>query len=193
MSAISSCSCTYSRYHVRHTTQHVFNRAYLVISTFCVTALGYKQLFEALGITYTPWPYHVPEFAYVITYLLSVVLFLAVGIMLSYHLYNIAWAETSVEAQDHDVYRKKAKSRAEVGNGGTYSFSSTSEKLDSMFHLHTPDPQSSFLPSPLYTLFVPFRINPYTDGRSWARREGYDRHQGVRRGEELTDEEYEDE
>jgi palmitoyltransferase len=43
--------------------------------------------------------------------------------------------------------------------------------------------------SPLYTLILPFRINPYTDGRSWARREGYDRHHGVRLGEELTDEE----
>jgi palmitoyltransferase len=29
---------------------------------------------------------------------------------------------------------------------------------------------------------------PYTDGRSWARREGYDRHHGIRAGEELTDE-----
>lgn len=30
---------------------------------------------------------------------------------------------------------------------------------------------------------------PYTDGRSWARRDGYERHRGVRQGEELTDEE----
>ena len=28
---------------------------------------------------------------------------------------------------------------------------------------------------------------PYTDGRSWARRDGYDRHLGVHAGEELTD------
>jgi palmitoyltransferase len=43
--------------------------------------------------------------------------------------------------------------------------------------------------SPYYTLFVPFRIMPYTDGRAWARREGMARHKGVREGEELTDEE----
>jgi palmitoyltransferase len=30
---------------------------------------------------------------------------------------------------------------------------------------------------------------PYTDGRAWARREGLERHHGVREGEELTDEE----
>ncbi|THU85583.1 hypothetical protein K435DRAFT_385917 [Dendrothele bispora CBS 962.96] len=45
--------------------------------------------------------------------------------------------------------------------------------------------------SPIYTLFIPFSILPYTstDGRSWARREGFERHRGVRRGEELTDDE----
>ena len=48
-------------------------------------------------------------------------------------------------------------------------------------------------PSPYYTLFFPFRVPPYTDGRSWARREGYDRHKGIRPGEELTDEEEEEE
>jgi len=30
---------------------------------------------------------------------------------------------------------------------------------------------------------------PYTDGRSWARKPGYETHRGVREGEELTDEE----
>jgi hypothetical protein len=43
--------------------------------------------------------------------------------------------------------------------------------------------------SPIYTLFLPFRVPPYTDGRSWARRSGLERHNGVRVGEELTDEE----
>ena len=41
--------------------------------------------------------------------------------------------------------------------------------------------------SPLYTLFIPLRILPYTDGRSWARRAGLERHPGVLVGEELTD------
>lgn len=30
---------------------------------------------------------------------------------------------------------------------------------------------------------------PYTDGWYWARQPGYDRHAGVRVGDELTDEE----
>lgn len=34
--------------------------------------------------------------------------------MLSYHLWGVASGETSVEGQDHDVYRNLAKSRGEV-------------------------------------------------------------------------------
>ena len=47
-------------------------------------------------------------------FILSAVICAAVGIMLSYHLYGISRAETSVEAQDHEEYRKKAKDRNEV-------------------------------------------------------------------------------
>ena len=45
------------------------------------------------------------------------------------------------------------------------------------------------LSSPIYTLFLPLRVPPYTDGRSWARKAGMERHDGVHLGEELTDEE----
>ncbi len=43
--------------------------------------------------------------------------------------------------------------------------------------------------SPMYTLLFPFRTLPYTDGRSWARKPGLERHHGIYVGEELTDEE----
>jgi palmitoyltransferase len=43
--------------------------------------------------------------------------------------------------------------------------------------------------SPVYTLFLPLRVPPYTDGHSWARKQGLERHNGVHVGEELTDEE----
>jgi len=51
---------------------------------------------------------------YILMYILSAVLCLAVGIMLSYHLWTVASGETSVESQDHDVYRDVAKSRGDV-------------------------------------------------------------------------------
>lgn len=126
--------------HVRfylfpHKSSWQVSRAYLVLSTFCLSVLGYSQAIQALGITYvgfvlfdfpncdlhgessilqTHWSYDVPEVWYILIYLLSVVLCLAVGIMLSYHLWGIASGETSVESQDHEIYRSRAKSRGEV-------------------------------------------------------------------------------
>lgn len=50
------------------------------------------------------------------------------------------------------------------------------------------DVSTILLHSPTYTLFFPLRVEPHTDGRSWARRRGLDRHYGLRPGEELTDE-----
>lgn len=38
---------------------------------------------------------------------------------------------------------------------------------------------------------LPLRVQPYTNGTSWARREGFVRHVGLRQGEELTDDEEE--
>lgn len=45
--------------------------------------------------------------------MLAAVLFIAVTIMASYHFWSIACAETSVESQDHEQYRKIAKGRGE--------------------------------------------------------------------------------
>ena len=56
----------------------------------------------------------VPQLAYILTYMLSVVLCIAVFIMLSWHLWAVARGETSVEAQDHEVYKRIAKDRGDV-------------------------------------------------------------------------------
>uniref|UniRef100_A0A8H7Y2A7 Protein S-acyltransferase n=1 Tax=Psilocybe cubensis TaxID=181762 RepID=A0A8H7Y2A7_PSICU len=141
--------------------------AYLVLSTFCLCASGYDKFFDSIGVSYKPWDHHVPEIMFAMMYILSIVLCFAVGVMLSYHLYGISWGETTVEAQDHDEYRKKAKARNE-------------------------EFVNSYDVGSLWTLILPLRINPYTDGFSWARRDGYERHQGIRQGEELTDEEDDD-
>ena len=62
----------------------------------------------------TEWEYRVPALAYIVIYLLAAVLCLAVGIMLSFHVWSISCGETTVEGQDHEVYTKKANSRGEV-------------------------------------------------------------------------------
>jgi len=51
---------------------------------------------------------------FAMVYILSLVLCFAVGVMLVYHLYGVTYGETSVEAQDHEEYRKKARQRNEV-------------------------------------------------------------------------------
>ncbi|TFK36733.1 DHHC palmitoyltransferase-domain-containing protein [Crucibulum laeve] len=168
-----------------HNERHfVLFMVYLVLATFCFSILGYPHLMDSLGLYYKPWVYNVPEIAFALTYVLAVVLCLAVGIMLLYHLYSISNGETAVEAQDHTEYRDRAKRRQEEFVN-SYDLGRM-KNLQLFFNIG----ENGY---PLYTLFFPFRIMPYTDGRAWARREGYDKHHGVRAGEELTDEEEEEE
>ncbi|KIJ60372.1 glycosyltransferase family 2 protein [Hydnomerulius pinastri MD-312] len=167
-----------------HNERHfVLFMVYLVLATFFLSYLGYPHALDALGITYVPWTHTLPQLCFILTYMLSVVLCIAVAIMLLWHLWGITRGETSVEAQDHGVYRKVAE-----GRGDTFvnSYDLGKRKNLQMFFNIGPNGY------PLYTLFVPFRIMPYTDGRSWARREGLLRHHGVREGEELTDDEEEE-
>ena len=60
------------------------------------------------------WEHNVPEFMFAMLYILSAVLCFAVGVMLAYHLYGVAYGETAVEAQDHEQYRRQARQRDEV-------------------------------------------------------------------------------
>ncbi|GLB45772.1 putative DHHC palmitoyltransferase family protein, partial [Lyophyllum shimeji] len=113
------------------------------------------------------------QIAFIITYLLSVVLCLAVGIMLAYHLYGVARAETSVEGQDFEVYRRKARERGETFVN-SYDLGPR-RNLQLFFNIG----EAGY---PIHTLLLPLRLAPYTDGRHWARREGFERHAGVRRG-----------
>ncbi|KIK54035.1 hypothetical protein GYMLUDRAFT_177969 [Collybiopsis luxurians FD-317 M1] len=166
-------------YNERH---FVLFMAYLCISTFCFCMTGYLQFIDALGLNFKPdpWPYHVPILVYILEFILSGVLCLAVGIMLSFHLWTVSHGETSVESQDNEVYGRIAKNRGEAFVN-CYDIG----RLKNLQLFFNVGPGGY----PLYTLLFPFRVLPYTDGRSWARREGLLRHRGIRMGEELTDEE----
>jgi len=168
-----------------HNERHfVMFMGYLVLSTFCFNVLGYQQLFKALGITFDhDWPHFMPQLAFILIYILSIVLCIAVGIMLTWHLWSVSIGETSVEGQDHNVYRNVAKQR-----GDTFVNSYDLGKRKNLM-LFFNIGQNGY---PLYTFVLPLRIDPYTDGRAWARCDGYERHRGVRDGEELTDEDDED-
>ncbi|KAF9559286.1 zf-DHHC-domain-containing protein [Agrocybe pediades] len=167
-----------------HNERHfVLFMAYLVVSTFFFSLSGYIRFFDAIGVTSQEWDHFVPEIMFAMIYILCIVLCFAVGVMLTYHLYGVSWGETTVEAQDHEEYRKKAKSRHE-DFVNSYDLG---KSKNFQFFFNIGENGYSWL-----TLFFPLRINPYTDGFSWARREGLENHLGLRQGDELTDEEDDD-
>ena len=109
------------------------DRAYLVIATFCLSVTGYKKALMVLNINFDVgsesrshrvtlliawvqfmWHHRVPSVVFMLTYIISAVLCLAVGVMLMYHLLSIASGVTSVEIHDHEEYRKQARARGEV-------------------------------------------------------------------------------
>ncbi|KAH9042253.1 zf-DHHC-domain-containing protein [Lactarius pseudohatsudake] len=155
--------------------------AYVVIATFCFTALGWPHLFVALGFNFTDeWEHRMSPVVFSIIYFVCLVMCLAVGTMFTWHLWGVAVGETAVESQDHEHYQQVAQSRGEIFQN-SYDLGKF-ENLQLFFNLG-PDGY------PIYTLLLPFRILPYTDGRSWARKAGLERHHGIYVGEELTDEE----
>jgi len=105
---------------------------------------------------------------------------LAIGTMLAWQLWSIAIGETAVEGYDHEYYRNIASSRGETFQN-SYDLGK-SKNIELFLNIGIDG-------YPIYTLFLPLRVPPYTDGRSWARRPGMERHDGVHLGEELTDEE----
>ncbi|KAI0036456.1 zf-DHHC-domain-containing protein [Vararia minispora EC-137] len=156
--------------------------AYLVIATFFFALLGFPHVADAFGLNSYEmhWNYYIPAIYFAITYILCLVMSFAVAVMLGWHLFSVSVGETAVEAHDHDTYRRIAKER-----GGQFVNSydlGNVKNLQLFFNVGMGR-------YPWYTLVVPLRVPPYTDGSSWARRPGLDRHSGIRAEEELTDEE----
>ncbi|KAK6996479.1 Palmitoyltransferase [Favolaschia claudopus] len=181
--AVTKCrKCGINQCVGLHNERHfVLFMAYLVLACLSFSVAGFPHVWRALGagaMYDAPWPYHTPQIAFIMTYILAAVMALAVGIMCAFHLWGVAHGETTVEGQDFEVYRRMAKSRGETFVN-SYDLGKR-RNLELFFNVG----ENGY---PLYTLLLPLRINPYTDGRSWARRDGYERHRGVRVGEELTD------
>ncbi|KAI1797062.1 DHHC palmitoyltransferase-domain-containing protein [Ganoderma leucocontextum] len=166
-----------------HNERHfVLFLIYMVVATACFVAFGWRIVLVALGWSDDPWPHLAPPVAFLLTFILSGVLCMAVTAMAGWHLYMIACGETSVESQDHEYYRKIARQRGE-SFVNCYDMGYL-KNLQLFFNVG----QDGY---PYYTLLLPFRTEPYTDGRAWARRQGFEQHLGVRPGEELTDEDEE--
>lgn len=100
--------------------------------------------------------------------------------MCGWHIWSVAKGETSVEGHDFEAYRSVAKARGEVF---VNAFDLGYRKNLALFFNIGPGRY------PIYTLLLPLRVPPYTDGIGWAKREGMERHHGIRENEEYTDEE----
>ncbi|THU96387.1 hypothetical protein K435DRAFT_892742, partial [Dendrothele bispora CBS 962.96] len=121
---------------------------YLCLSTALYVLLGYQQFLNALGLSFQIlWPYHVPVIAYLLTFILSCILCFAVGIMLIVALWSVMKGETSVEAQDHEIYRKVALNRGEAFIN-SYDLGKT-QNLKLFFNIG----EGGY---PIYTLFIPY-------------------------------------
>jgi len=106
------------------------------------------------------------------------VLSIAVLIMLLWHLRLVMMGETTVENYDNDSYRRLTKERGEhFVNCFDLGWK---RNLWNFFNLDE---------YPIYAMMLPMRVAPYTDGRTWEKREGYDRHGGLEERDEMTDEE----
>lgn len=167
-------------YNERH---FVLFLVYIVVATGFFAVAGYNKFWDSIGFAYTEWTHYTPEFVFSLFYILSAVLCVAVGIMMSFHVWGVGKAETSVDSHDHGIYRKMAKDRGEV-----FENSYDLGKLKNLEVFFNVGPNGY----PLYTLILPLRVLPYTDGRSWPRKPGFTGHMGVGPGDALTDEEEED-
>ncbi|KAI0925493.1 hypothetical protein AcV5_008215 [Taiwanofungus camphoratus] len=162
-----------------HNERHfVLFLVYLVVSTFFYAVFGWQHVLPALGWFGDVWEYLSPPMVFLLTYILAIVMCFAVSIMSAWHIWSVACGETSVESQDHEYYRKRAQARGE-----TFVNSYDLGKRKNLLLFFNVGENGY----PLYSLFLPLRIEPYTDGYSWARKAGLDSHSGMRQGEELTD------
>ncbi|KAI0272925.1 zf-DHHC-domain-containing protein [Russula aff. rugulosa BPL654] len=155
--------------------------AYVSLASFCFVAFGWPHLATALGFDFdVTWEHRMSPLLFTIIYLMCIMMCLAVGALFAWQLWSVAIGETAVENYDHEYYRKVASSRGE-----TFQNSYDLGKMNNLrlfFNVGIGG-------YPIYTLFLPLRVPPYTDGHSWARRQGLDRHHGIQVGEEFTDEE----
>ncbi|KAH9998019.1 DHHC palmitoyltransferase-domain-containing protein [Russula vinacea] len=107
------------------------------------------------------WEHRISPILFTIIYFVCLVMCLAVGTMLAWQLWSVAVAETAVESYDHEHYRKVATSRGETFQN-SYDLGWIVRILLILFMSRL------IVGSPIYTLILPLRVPPYTDGRSWA-------------------------
>lgn len=128
-----------------------------------------------------PWNFRfAPRILFIMIYAKAVVMGAVVFVLALWHLYLVSQGETSVESQDNSHYRAMAKERNErFVNVYDMGFI---QNLQIFFNV---GPGMNYR---YYTLFLPLRIEPYSDGWHWAKGSGLaGHHMGIKTEEEFTD------
>ncbi|PWN50230.1 hypothetical protein IE53DRAFT_374726 [Violaceomyces palustris] len=159
---------------------------WLSIGCAVVSIVGWSAARKAVEFS-SEWPYdYTPRVFVILLYVLAIVMGLALGVMAGWQLILIARGETSVESNDNTHYREVAKRRGQTFIN-VYDVGAR-KNLELFFNVGEGSPHS------YWTIMLPIRINPYTDGWHFAKKRGLrGRHAGIRAEEELTDEELESE
>ena len=129
------------------------------------------------------WPFSwAPRVLFLLIYVLAAVMGVAVGALACWHLLLVARGETSVENQDNAEYKKLARARQ---SSFTNVYDCGWRRNLELFFNVGPGMAHSY-----YTLLLPMRVKPYSDGWHYAKRNGLGgRHAGIAVEEEFTDEE----
>lgn len=129
------------------------------------------------------WDYALaPRVLYLVIYTKAAFMGTAVGLLACYQLWLVSRGETHTENQDNTHYNKIARR-----NGRSFVNVYDLGMLRNLQVFFNVGPGLDY---PYYTLLLPMRIPPYSDGWHWAKRAGLcGRHGGVESFEEFTDEE----
>lgn len=155
---------------------------YMTISCAWVVFWGWTSFNESVDFS-TSWPFWSPRLFVILTWVLALALGVTIGIMFGWQLMLIAKGETTVESSDNEYYRQL--------------FSRRGQKYVNPFDLGVRGNLKEFFNTGRvgrwgwYTVFIPLKIPPASDGWSWPKRPGWE-NQVLPLAEELTDEEDEE-
>ncbi|EST04826.1 Zinc finger, DHHC-type, palmitoyltransferase [Kalmanozyma brasiliensis GHG001] len=133
------------------------------------------------------WNYpYTPRVMVMLLFILALVMGFALAVMAGWQMIMVSRGETSVESQDNAHYRELASRRGqEFINVYDVGWR---RNIELFFNVGPGSPYR------WYTILLPIRVPPYSDGWHFAKRRGLNgKHAGIELQEQLTDEEFEDE
>ncbi|KDN52919.1 hypothetical protein K437DRAFT_219769 [Tilletiaria anomala UBC 951] len=155
---------------------------WLGLACVIITGSGWQVAYLAVQIN-EPWPHaYTPRVFVLLTWLLATIMAVGLGVMSIWQLVLVAHGETSVESHDNAHYDALAKRRGQKFIN-VYDLGPR-RNLELFFNVGEDSKYSYF------SILLPIRVPPYSDGWHWAKRRGLGgRHAGIEAVEELTDDE----